>query len=135
MSEDVPFILKPAGPSHYYGDTVRILFVVCAVLIVGAQFIGSPFLTPGASMIAAVALVIAAGLTNPVQFWTHIVNSFLAGIGAGLCGYISLAHYRGGESILNEFLVIILAILFLIALYLSVKTLRGILMRGAPVIK
>jgi len=135
MSEDIPFILKEPGPSHYYGDTVRILFVVSAVLIIAAQFIGSPFLTPGAAMLASVILVVAAGLTNPVHAWIHTTNSVIAGIGAVMCGYVALAHYQEGATIFNELLVVVLAVLFLIALYLSVKTLRGVLMRDAPIIK
>lgn len=135
MSEDIPFILKAPGPSHYYGDTVRILFVVCAVLIIAAQFIGSAFLTPMAAVIAAVILAVAAGLTNPVQAWTHTLNSIIAALGAILCGYISLAHFEAGEGLINESLVLILALVFLVALYLSIKTLRGALMRNAPIIK
>lgn len=135
MSEDVPLMPEKIGPSHYYGDTVRLLFVVSAVLMLAAQLVGTAFLTPAASLISAVVLVIAAGLTNPVQAWIHFVNAGISALGLVACGSIVLSRYQDGSLIGEGLIVLILTILFLIALYCSVKTLRGTLMRDAPEIK
>lgn len=136
MSEDRQF--SPdfhIGVSHYYGDIVRILFVVNAVLILAAQFLGVAFLTAPAALGAAVLLIVAAGLTNPVQAWIHWVNTLLSGIGLIISGNYVLTRYAAGNLLTDGWLVSIVALVFVSALYSSVKTLRGVLMRSAPLIK
>ena len=136
MSEDIPLPPPHFGPSHYYGDIVRILFVVGAAFLFISQFMGNPFVTPIAALIIAVILVVAAGLTNPVQTWIHWANVFLSGLLLIMFGSIAVTRYQEtGTVILSTWLVIILVLVFLCALYSSVKTLRGVLMRNAPVIK
>jgi hypothetical protein len=136
MSEDAPYIPEHEGPRHYYGDTVRVLFVIAAALLFISQFINSPFMTTMSSMVLAVALVVAAGLTNPVQAWIHWVNVFLSGFSLMLFGFIAITRYRETSTVLGSTLVVLLLVLiFLIALYTAIRTLRGALMRNAPVIE
>ncbi len=136
MSEDVPLAPLPLGPSHYYGDTVRILFVVAAVLLLASQFIGSPFLTPIAALVLAVVLVIMAGLTNPVQIWVQWANVILSGICLFLFGSMSLTRYKEtGDIFGGNFIILLLTVVFILALYLATRTLRGVLMRDAPIIR
>lgn len=137
MSEDVPFAVAKAriGPSHYYGDIVRILFVINAVLIFIAQFLGNAFLTPQLALLSAVALVIAAGLTNPVTTSIHWVNTILSGGGLIIAGNFVLTRFSEGELLTKGWVVSAVTLIFVIALYSSIKTLRGALMRGAPIIK
>ena len=124
------------GPSHYYGDVVRILFVVAAVLILLAQVIGTPFLTAQAAIASAVALIIAAGLTNPVQSWIHWVNSILAAGGLLICANFVLERFKTSPNfIMDGWIVLALTVIFVCALYSAIKTLRGSMMRGAPIIK
>ncbi len=136
MSEDIPLPPEHVGPSHYYGDTVRILFVIGAALLFLSQFIGEPFMTSFSALILAVILVVAAGLTNPVQSWIHWINIFLSGISLILFGSIAITRYRETGSIFGSTaIVMILVLVFLFALYSAIRTLRGTLMRDAPVIR
>ncbi|MEK7114313.1 MAG: hypothetical protein AAB850_02060 [Patescibacteria group bacterium] len=117
---------------HYHGDNVRVLFVVSAVVLIVAQSTGAelPLSTFGA-VLTAVVLVIAAGITNPAQFLIHWFNAFLAVIGTLLFGTTAVAHYRAGLSIFDSSFAYIetLALLSLIALYFTTRTIRGVHMR------
>lgn len=136
MSEDVPLPPPHFGPSHYYGDTVRILFVVAGVLLLASQFIGSPFLTPIAVLLLTVILVISAGLTNPVQTWIQWSNLALSALCLLLFGSIALSRFQEtGDVFGQNFIILLLVIIFVGALYSATKTLRGTLMRDAPVIR
>ncbi len=136
MSED--FIPRPEhrGVSHYYGDTVRVLFVIAAALLFISQFIPGPFVTPIATLICAVIYIVAAGLTNPVQAWIHWLNVLVAGVSLIFFGAIAIARYQALHAFSgNTLIVFALVIIFVIGLYSSIRTLRGALMRGAPTIE
>ncbi len=117
---------------HYHGDGVRVIFVVGAVVLIVAQSTGAelPLSTVGA-VISAVLLVIAAGITNPAQQSIHWVNAFLAIVGTLLFGTTAINHYRSGTSIFDPSFIYVeaLALLSLMALYLTTKTIRGKLLR------
>lgn len=114
---------------HYHGDAVRALFVIGAVVLVVAASTGAdlPMSTTG-SVIAAVLLVIAAGITNPGQFWIHWINAGLAMLGSIMFGTSAINHYRIGVSMFDPSFTYVeaLAILSLIALYFTTRTIRGI---------
>jgi hypothetical protein len=135
MSEDSIVRPLPEGPKHYYGDTVRILFVAAAVLILAAQVVGGAFLTVSASLVAVVVLAVAAGLTNPVQSWIHWANIFISAIGLLMSGGVFLTRFRSGMGLASAIIALLLTIIFVYALYSSTKTLRGVLMRDAPEIR
>ncbi|MDP2665858.1 MAG: hypothetical protein Q8P23_04510 [bacterium] len=117
---------------HYHGDGVRVLFVISAVLLIVAQSTGAelPLSTFG-TVIAAVVLVIAAGITNPAQFWIHWANAFLAMFGVLMFGTTAVNHYRAGASLFDSSFVYVeaLALLSLIALYFTTRTVRGLYMK------
>ena len=130
MSEDEAFDpRREVRHSHYHGDTVRILFVCAAVLVFLTQFVGTklPFST-GALMFIIVVLVVAAGITNPVQHWIHWVNTIISIFGLLIFGGLALARIGTREDIFSQSgLVAILAIVFLATLYLGTRTLRGLM--------
>ena len=113
---------------HYHGDGVRVLFVVCAVVIIVAQSTGAelPLSTSGA-VLSAVILVVAAGITNPAQGWIHWLNAFIAVLGTLIFGMTAVGRYRAGISVFDPSFIYIeaLAILSLIALYFTTRTIRG----------
>jgi hypothetical protein len=113
---------------HYHGDSVRMLFFVGALVLIVAQSTGAdlPFSTLG-SVLAAVVLVIAAGITNPAQTGIHWFNACLATIGTLVFGTSAVAHYRAGASILDPSFTFIeaLALLSLVALYFTTRTIRS----------
>lgn len=117
---------------HYHGDETRVLFVVSAILLIVAKSTGAelPFSTLG-TVVAAVVLVVAAGITNPAQFWIHWVNSFLAIYGTILFGTTAVDQYRAGTSVFDSSFAYVeaLALISLIALYFTTRTIRGIKQR------
>ncbi len=113
---------------HYYGDVVRRLFLASAVLMLATY----PFLkdlipeTPVFSIFAIVMIVLFAGLTNPRQVWVAVANMILSGVGLLIFGFYAFQFYAAYTPSSSIFWVNqILGILFLIAFYFSVKTLRG----------
>ncbi len=130
----VPLHETQTGPRHYYGNIVRTLFVVSALLIFATEFVGSSFLTPFTAILAAALLIVLAGLINPVLRWINIASGIIAGLGAITYGYVALAQYKSGEGFLSALPLLLLTVIFLTTLYFSVKTVRGMLMRHAPII-
>lgn len=117
---------------HYHGDEVRAIFFIAALILIVAQSVGAnlPLSTFGA-VASAVVLVVAAGITNPDQPWIHWLNALIAIVGTLLFGMTAVEHYRAGVSILDSSFTYIeaLAILSLIALYFTTRTIRGSLQR------
>lgn len=117
---------------HYHGDEVRVLFVIAAVIIVIAQSTGAdlPFSAFGA-ILAVMLLVIAAGITNPAQPFIHWVNAFLAAGGTLLFGTSAFNYYQTGMSIFTVSFTYTeaLALLSLVSLYFTTRTIRGIIQR------
>ena len=113
---------------HYHGDGTRVLFVIGALVLIVAQSTGAelPLSTIG-TVISAVVLVIAAGITNPAQSNIHLFNALLAVVGTVLFGITAVDHYRAGVSFLDpSFLYVeILALISLVALYHTTRTIRG----------
>ena len=110
------------------------LFVVAAVVLIIAQSTGAelPLSTTGA-VIAAVLLVVTAGITNPAQGWIHWMNALIAVYGTILFGTTAVAHYRAGGNVFDASFAYIeaLALLSLIALYFTTRTIRGFHLRGS----
>lgn len=128
MTEDGDYVpASPARPRHYHGDLVRGLFIAGAVLIFLTQFVGTklPFSTSGLMFIVLVH-VIAAGITNPAQTWIHWVNAIIAAISMLYFGSLALARLDTLPQLFSsEGIVAALALVFLAALYLSIRTIRG----------
>jgi hypothetical protein len=117
---------------HYHGDETRVLFLIGAFLLIVAQSTGADLpLSTAESVIAAVVLVIAAGITNPDNFGIHWFNAFLAAVGTLLFGTSAVSHYRAGTSFFDPSFMYTeaLALLSLVALYFLTRTIRGISQR------
>ncbi len=117
---------------HYHGDAVRGLFVLGAITLIVAQSTGAALpLSTGGAVLGAVILVIAAGVTNPTQRWIHWMNAVLAAIGTVMFGTAVIERYQAGVAAVSGSFIFLeaLAILSLVALYFTVRTLRGILLR------
>lgn len=140
MSTDTPYFARQLKrhPSHYYGDYVRILFVIAAVLIFFLHFTNeAEVFSVSISLAMILGLVIVAGLTNVVQVWTQWLAVILSGLMLVLFGELTFRRFQDFniDLLLQNLTIASLSILFVIALYLSVRTLRGSLMRGAPIIR
>ncbi len=112
---------------HYYGDLVRIIFVIGAVFVL----LGIPFVTdilniPAILPILAIAvLAVTAGITNPAQLFSLRLNVGVSIVFLIFFAYMGWYAYDaglgGGVGLSNQ----IGAVLFLVASYFSVKSLRG----------
>ena len=117
---------------HYYGDVARILFVMAAIVILVAETTGADIpLTAGEAVIWAVILAISAGITNPEQSWIHWINEGIAILGVLVFGTSAIAHYRAGAGLLDSSYLYneILALLSVITVYYTTKTIRGNVLR------
>ncbi|HVB20030.1 MAG TPA: hypothetical protein VNF51_01960 [Candidatus Paceibacterota bacterium] len=127
-------LIVPNRPEirHYHGNETRVLFVLSAVILIVAQSVGAnlPLSTTGA-VLSAVVLVIAAGITNPAQGWIHWMNAFIAMYGTFLFGVTAVDHYRAGMDVFDPSFTYVeaLALLALLALYFTVRTIRGFHLR------
>lgn len=117
---------------HYHGDSVRVIFVISAIMLIVAESTGAELpLSATSAVISAMILVIAAGITNHVLYWIHWVNAILAIIGTLLFGIKAIDYYSTGLSISNSSFIYIeaLSLLSLLALYFTIRTIRGLHLR------
>lgn len=119
---------------HYHGDEVRVLFLVGALVLIIAQSTGAdlPLSTAGA-VVSAALLVICAGITSPMQSGIHWFNALFALAGTLLFGISAVSHYRAGLSVFDASFASTeaLALLSLLALYFTTRTIRGIIQRAS----
>lgn len=112
--------------SHYYGDIVRLMFVASAVLMLFAlPFFQERIEAPVILSIAAIlGLVVVAGLVNPRQKLIAEVS-----VGVALAGFLVFEFYAVSRfaGLSDPFFLVnqTVAVLFFIALYFGVKTMRG----------
>ena len=114
---------------HYHGDNVRVLFLFAAVVLIVAESTGADLpLSPTIAVMTAVVLVVCAGVANPAQRGIHWVNGLLSILGTFVFGTAAVDYYRSGFSLSEpSFLFVeVLALLSLIALYFSTRTIRGL---------
>ncbi len=114
--------------AHYHGDSTRFLFVFAGIVLLVAKSTGAdlPLSTVG-TVVAALLLVVTAGITNPEQGWIHWLNAGVAVCGTLLFGITAIDRYRTGVNFLDSSFIYIetLALISLIALYFTTRTIRG----------
>lgn len=116
---------------HYYGDIVRRLFIVGAlIMLVGLPFFN--ILLPVHvffSILAIVIITVVAGIMNPIHKTMAIIELFVSIIALLIFEYYAVGYFTSFGRWHPLFLINQgLAILFFAAVYFSSKTLRGILM-------
>ena len=117
---------------HYYGDTVRKLFLVGAVVILLATPLFSHLFAPLAflPLFVVVGLGVLAGLISPTQKLVAFLQtcvSAIAVVGFGLYSVLLYAvpgHVDWHRNVLL-LLAVFLSLNFLFALYYRSKALRG----------
>ena len=112
--------------AHYYGDTVRSLYMAMAVimLVMTPVFKDEIVFPSFLSILGVLLLSLVAGLTSP-KLRSVIIVDFLIGVGAFLVfGYqvVTLSQTFTDAFFLTN---LALAIISLFALYFCAKTLRG----------
>lgn len=113
---------------HYYGDMVRSLFMLAAVvMIVTLPFVNEqlPVSLP-VSILAILFLGISAAITNPLQLWSIITNATISIVAFSIFEYYSVsAYFQYSIFSLLFWTNQVLAIIFIFSTYYSIKTLRG----------
>ena len=123
------------GPSipHYYGDVVRILMLCGAGLMLVGLPLGSPAAPLPVVIIMAVIAVGFAALTNPWKQWVIIADVFAC---AAIAVWYELLAVSAYEIQVSVGFVVgeAIAILYLIAFYFALKTLRAMMLHqvGKP---
>ncbi|MFI5265285.1 MAG: photosystem I protein PsaX [Candidatus Levyibacteriota bacterium] len=118
--------------SHYYGDLVRKLFLAGAIFMLlmlpfMSAFIEAPLYI---SILAAIAIGVIAGITNPAQAWAAALNFIIALVGSFIFEYQAVMGYTTYSYLHRTFWANqLLAINFLVALYYATKTVRGMLVK------
>lgn len=117
---------------HYYGDVVRRFFIVGALLmLISLPFMNSYLQVPlQISILAAICIGVFAGITNPLQMWAAVLNFALSIISVVVFEYQAVNGYQMYSLTHRTFWVNqILAVNFLVALYYSTKTVRGMMLK------
>lgn len=113
---------------HYYGDVVRFLFLLAAVIML----VTLPFLNPSLpiplifSILIILTIGLVAGVTNPLQKSTSVITTGISSIALVVFEYYAVTTYLASSFTSLLFIVNqTLALIFLFALYYSTKTLRA----------
>lgn len=114
--------------THYYGNVIRTLFLVSAFMLLIAFLRDSEFfpLYLFIGVIVVLFLVIAAGLTSPRTKATILIDTILSATLSVFFEYSALLEYARYQDLFSEAFILrqAIAILFFVALYYCVKTLR-----------
>lgn len=128
FSRDPQTVTKKPFP-HYYGNTVRVIFIIAAFVMLASALFDEGLLAFYllAGIFGALTLTILAGLTNPKTMSVLIAEAVVAALAFLIFEYFAISAYRQTESLTDIIFLLrqILAILFITALYFSVKTVRG----------
>ena len=116
---------------HYYGDIVRILFFIAGVVMLfSLPFFYSLLAVPvNVSILVILGMAFLAGIISPRHFPVAAVESFISIILFLFFENTAMNYFISGENIIYAILNQILAIIFFIAIYYSIKTVRGFLYR------
>lgn len=119
---------------HYYGDQVRILFVIAGLIMIVTYPFFSPIIgipTPVA-IIGFAVLAIFGGFMNPKQRWVIVISSIFSVLAFIVFEYSAVNAYMKLSPTKNINVAFFwvnqaLALIFFYAAYLSTKTLRGMI--------
>ena len=111
---------------HYHGDIVRKLFIAGGVIMIAAlpffyQYI--PF-SLSYSLLALIIIAFFAGIIAPTEKWIIALNAAVAAVAVFIFEYYAVNGYIEAHyffSFGNQ----VLAVIFFVAFYYGVKTVRG----------
>jgi|SRR3989344_2745505 len=120
--------VEPVVP-HYYGDVARILMLLGAgfallVIPFSSGFLHDAFIL---DIIVGLAIVASAALTNPYSKLLAASDTALSGFAVVLFEMDAFQNYQAGELLTFVFYEGI-SILFVLAFYFSLKTLRAFML-------
>ncbi len=127
--DEEKYIEENSTLSHYHGNIVRKLLLINGLGMVAeyaffSTLVRVPFFI---AIGGAIVLVILAGLQNPKLRWLNEINALVAIVACFTFAYIGTSHYLYA-TIFDPFFFWsnqVHALLFLIAVYYSSKTVRA----------
>lgn len=120
--------VEPKTVIHYYGDNVRRYFLAGAVvMLLSLPLVYASVRVPAyISVFVIILLGLSAGFTNPRQRSAAILNVVIAMAAVFVFeNEAVLTAGRSGETNLYFWINQVLAVIFLVALYYGIKTLRS----------
>lgn len=135
MSEDISFQTQPTHHTvrHYYGDFVRVLFVLSAVILLFVGFERSLGIPLPITIVFLLLLVFSAGVTNPKLAIIQWFNVIVAAGALLFFGTLAFTRFDSLAAFLSRgFLLALLDLALIGSLYFATATLRGFLLRGKP---
>ncbi|OGE17404.1 hypothetical protein A3F00_00955 [Candidatus Daviesbacteria bacterium RIFCSPHIGHO2_12_FULL_37_11] len=116
---------------HYYGDIIRILFFIAGIIMLfSLPFFYNLLTVPVSfSTLVILGMVFLAGIISPRHFSVALAESIISIIFFLLFENTAMNYFMLGGYTAYAILNQILAIIFFIAVYYSIKTVRGFLHR------
>ncbi len=119
---------------HYFGKLIRLIFILGGVVMLAGFpfFSGLIGLPAPLTLLAVIVLTIVGGLINPISKWVFVLSSGVS-IGAVMMfeyyAYYTFVNLSPVVQINVAFFWVnqMLSLLFFVALYLSIRTWRGML--------
>ncbi len=120
--------------AHYYGDHVRSLFIAAGILLLISIPIDKVLLPLNVVIGVAAVLVmtVLAAYTNPREKFSIFADSIIAALLFISFEYFAIEAYLGAGTFFNTIFLLRegIALLSLLALYFSIKSLRGLSYKG-----
>jgi heme O synthase-like polyprenyltransferase len=116
---------------HYYGDTVRRLFLMGGVLMILTLPLFTQLIPVGSTVAVLVIIVLRflSGFVSPLHQVVAMINAAIAAAAVFFFEYYAVTGYLLPDATEHKQIFFytnqILAIIFFFALYYSAKTIRG----------
>lgn len=111
---------------HYFGDSVRILFLIGGIIILATLPFFKNLLQIGTGFLPVfvVLLVLGGAIVNPFQRWVVAVDLVISAMAVIMFEYAAVIGF-GDDTFFLSVVRQVIAIIFLLALYYSGRTLRA----------
>jgi len=124
-------LLKLPPERHYYGDLVRALFLLVGIIMLITlplfkEIIPFPFYI---SIFSIILINVFAGLTNPNQLIVILLDNLISLSGLVVFEFFAIKSILNNSSNLFYLVNQLLAVVLFFALYYSIKSLRGFLIK------
>jgi len=124
------FSKREPSKKHYYGDIIRrLLFAAAIVMLISLPLFGNLTSIPVmVSVVSILTVAVSAGLTSPRRKNVMIANLVISMVGVIIFEYETfMLKFTESDSAIFFLVNQGLALVFLISLYYSIKSLRGIM--------
>jgi len=126
------FSKKDPSKRHYHGDVIRrLLFASAIIMLISLPLFSDLTSIPiMVSVVSILAVAVSAGLTSPRRKNVMVANLVISMLGVIIFEYETfMLKFTESDSAIFFLINQSLALMFLISLYYSIKSLRGIIRR------